>query len=239
MHATDALERGRADRPGATGWRAVTPNALTIARLGMAAAFVGLLSIPFHGDGLAAAISLAAALFIAAALTDAADGYLARRWNAVTPFGRVADPFADKVLVLGAYVLLAAPPLAPGSGVQPWMAVVILARELLVTSLRGVYEARGVAFAAGLSGKVKMVIQSIGAPVGLIAAARWHAQPIAHAISPPIDPHAAAHAADGWATLTAWGVTLVTAWSAWPYLARAVRASRADSRPESLPGGHR
>src|SRR5690606_34345615 len=105
------------------------------------------------------------------------------------------DPFADKFLVLGALAFLAAPgfywvaadasPLAEAaadaaggtsggggrgvfvSGVHPWMVVAILGRELLVTSIRGVLEAQGVAFPATWSGKAKMILQSAVVPVVL------------------------------------------------------------------------
>lgn len=124
----------------------------------------------------------ALALFVLAAVTDALDGHLARKWQVVSRFGRVMDPFADKLLILGTFIMLADPvfwsgmtvpigtPLGPINlaGIQPWMAVAILARELLVTSLRGVYESDGVDFSATFSGKVKMVLQCIAAPIAML-----------------------------------------------------------------------
>src|SRR6202012_823304 len=86
-------------------------------------------------------------------------------------FGRVVDPFVDKVLVLGSFIFFAGKNFTePGNigqsvttitGVVPWMVVVILARELLVTSLRGTMESSGQAFGAQLSGKLKMGFQSV------------------------------------------------------------------------------
>lgn len=164
----------------ATGWFLVAPNALTMARLLLAAGFFVCLALYRFPQSRPWLLLTATGLFIAAALTDALDGYLARRWNAETTFGRIMDPFADKVLVIGAFIFLAGPnftppyhtfPLpwtnlsvSPVSGVDPWMVVVILARELLVTSIRGVLEGRGLSFAAGLSGKLKMILQSFAVP---------------------------------------------------------------------------
>lgn len=167
------------------------PNALTLLRLVMAAGFFVILTPWTAGDRLFPdnrphtleqpnwTLLAAAAMFILAAATDAADGYLARRWNVVTAFGRVMDPFADKVLVVGAFIYLAGPAFHIGpavrgredfqiTGVEPWMVVVALARELLVTSIRAVLESRGVAFPADRIGKVKMILQSVAVPVILV-----------------------------------------------------------------------
>ncbi|MFM9956785.1 MAG: CDP-alcohol phosphatidyltransferase family protein [Phycisphaerales bacterium] len=168
----------------ATGWYAHAPNALTLLRLVLAAGFFVCLALYRFPTSRPWLLILAAVLFIAAALTDALDGYLARRWNAETAFGRIMDPFADKVLVLGAFVFLAGPnfmgapgsvPLpwtnltrSPVSGVDPWMVVVIIARELLVTSMRGVLESHGVRFGADWAGKAKMVLQSVCVPFVIV-----------------------------------------------------------------------
>jgi CDP-diacylglycerol--glycerol-3-phosphate 3-phosphatidyltransferase len=185
------------------------PNLLTLARLVLAAVFFVLLSTyqatDQPGQGVET-LNVATLLFIAAAVTDALDGFLARRWNAITTFGRVMDPVADKVLVLGAFVFLAGPAFivqaapelgsdlattgaaageagrdlttspatGPLSGVYPWMVVVILARELLVTAIRGVAESAGIQFPAVWSGKIKMILQSITVPVVLLIAANFN-----------------------------------------------------------------
>ncbi len=144
------------------------PNQITLARLGMAIIFFACLA---QYDARVAAprmwlLDLSATLFIIAALTDIVDGYLARKQNQVTSFGRVIDPFVDKILVIGAYIFLAGegfldPQGHRTSSVAGWMVVVILGRELLVTSLRGVTEASGQSFAANAYGKAKMLLQSI------------------------------------------------------------------------------
>ncbi|QYU66052.1 CDP-alcohol phosphatidyltransferase family protein [Leptolyngbya sp. 15MV] len=112
-------------QPVPTDLHRVLPNAITVARLVMATGVFVLLSLqPYHARARAQALHdpdlaqaapldwlclLAAGLFALAALSDALDGLLARRWNAITPFGRVMDPMADKILVLGAFILLAGP----------------------------------------------------------------------------------------------------------------------------------
>jgi CDP-diacylglycerol--glycerol-3-phosphate 3-phosphatidyltransferase len=167
-------------------WRRWLPNALTGLRLVIAIAFFILLAVgdyPVRDLVVTPKHPLwryltAAALFGLAALTDLLDGPLARRWKVVSKFGRVMDPFADKVLVVGAFVMLAGPafflddtPVSKHfqvSGVYPWMVVVILGRELLVTSIRAVAEEEGVDFSAELSGKAKMVLQACVIPFILV-----------------------------------------------------------------------
>lgn len=104
-------------------------------------------------------------LFIIAAGTDWLDGYYARKYGQVTTLGRILDPFADKVIVCGTFIFLAGVPAMAQVpwGLQPWMVVVIVGRELLVTALRSFIEDRGVDFSAKMSGKLKMVIQCIAA----------------------------------------------------------------------------
>lgn len=207
-------------------WKHRTPNALTIARVILAAAVFVMLSGfvgPASQDGLVADrtwLLVAAAFFIVAAITDALDGHLARRWNVVSMFGRVVDPFADKVLILGSFICLAGPMFADPrggmlSGVHSWMVVVILARELLVTTLRGVYESRGVDFSATASGKFKMILQSIAVPIILLTLA-----------FDPAEPRSAAR----WVVIMmAWTTLVVTAWSGVPYVLRAWRVSRSGA----------
>lgn len=101
-------------------------------------------------------------LFMYAAISDFADGWVARRYGLETQLGRVIDPFADKFLICGTLVSLLRfssqdPRLA--ECLSSWMVVVILAREFLVTTLRGVAEAQGMKFPAERLGKYKMVAQ--------------------------------------------------------------------------------
>lgn len=97
-------------------------------------------------------------LFVVVAATDFLDGYLARKYKLVSDFGRIADPFTDKVLILGSMIYAAVMPWT-----RPWMpawiVVIILSRELLVTGLRGYVEKLGGEFPADRWGKIKMIVQ--------------------------------------------------------------------------------
>jgi CDP-diacylglycerol--glycerol-3-phosphate 3-phosphatidyltransferase len=97
-------------------------------------------------------------LFVLVAATDYLDGWLARSGGHVSVFGRIADPFVDKVLILGVMIFMAVMPWSKDY-IPAWLVVVILARELLVTGLRGYVESIGREFSADRFGKVKMVVQ--------------------------------------------------------------------------------
>ena len=158
------------------------PNSLTILRLVLAAVFFVVLNQYRYPNGPTWALWTAVAVFVLAALTDWLDGYLARKWDVETAFGRIMDPVCDKVLVIGAFLYLAAPPfvdpalvradrfLTMVSGVYPWMVALMLARELLVTGIRGELEAKGVVFGANIWGKLKTVFQLVSIPlvIGII-----------------------------------------------------------------------
>ena len=125
------------------------PNSLTLSRLLLAAVMCGCIH---------AQLWLASLLvFILAILTDWLDGFFARKFGTSTAFGRCFDPLVDKVLVCSALVFLLP---HPESGLAAWMVALILARELLITGLRGVVEQAGVSFGADYLGKLKMVTQS-------------------------------------------------------------------------------
>jgi CDP-diacylglycerol---glycerol-3-phosphate 3-phosphatidyltransferase len=193
------------------------PNALTVLRLLLAGAFfLALNQFRYPEVGVWWA-NLAILIFIAAAASDWIDGWLARRWHVESTFGRVMDPFVDKVLILGAFIYLAGPRFALPRGedpaivvmateVYPWMVVVIFARELLVTTIRGTLEAMGIAAGAKWSGKMKMLLQSIAIPVLIFLAAN-------------LDPRAEGHEWAMWAArILAYATVVVTLWSALPYI---------------------
>jgi len=220
------------DPPAAAqGIKRHIPNLLVIARLLMTAAMIGVLSVYRFPDVNAWTLPTATALFVVAAITDWLDGFLARRWNAISVFGRIMDPTADKILVLGAFVMLAGPGflVPPGyaddlagaqvSGVHAWMAIVILSRELLVTAMRGSLESRGVDFSASLSGKLKMVAQSAGAPL-IMVITMIAALSLNDGSSGPISPRTGVIANIVVATI----ITLISAASALPYITRARKA---------------
>lgn len=95
-------------------------------------------------------------VFIVAAGTDWFDGWWARKFNAITKLGRILDPFCDKVIICGTFIVLTA---TPNSGVAAWVTLVVVIRELMVTALRSFIEQQGGDFSANMPGKVKMVFQ--------------------------------------------------------------------------------
>ena len=127
------------------------PNVLTGLRLVAVPLLGGVLTVA--GDS-AGGRSAALVIFVAASLTDAADGWLARRWGQCTDFGALADPIADKALAATALICLS------GLGLVPWWATaVVLAREVAVTALRLSVLRQGV-IPASRGGKVKTVTQT-------------------------------------------------------------------------------
>ena len=234
----------------ATLWRGVLPNVLTGSRVVMALFFFAVLTY-WRYEGSAAYnklidwwLILAAALFIIAGLTDILDGFLARRWNVESTFGRIMDPFADKLLIIGALVFLAGPDFwhpTPQmhkysgrgiqiSGVYPWMVVVIFGRELLVTSVRAVLESRGVRFGADWSGKLKMLCQSVCVPAVLITMAVTSVVPRPDGSYP-------------WGRIvvdaTVWSTVILTLLSGVPYVFRCIALLGDWQRARRLEGAER
>jgi CDP-diacylglycerol--glycerol-3-phosphate 3-phosphatidyltransferase len=162
-------------------------------------------------------------LFIIAAGTDWLDGYYARKYQQITTLGRILDPFADKVIICGTFILLAAvPAMARGwFGLRAWMVVVIVGRELLVTALRSFIEDRGADFSAKMAGKLKMVLQCVAAAVGLF----YLSYPTIVADGRPIVD------APTWCCwllgLSVWSAVLLTVYSGIGYIVAAVRTVRA------------
>jgi CDP-diacylglycerol--glycerol-3-phosphate 3-phosphatidyltransferase len=142
-------------------WRQV-PNVLTVFRIALVPALV--LAIVSDPDGSA----LAVAIFVIAAVTDVADGRIARRQAVVSTFGKLADPIADKLLVGGALVALAAT-----DQVATWIVVVVLGRELAVTLLRWHAKREGIIVPASIWGKAKMVLQCAALLALLAVPSAW------------------------------------------------------------------
>jgi CDP-diacylglycerol--glycerol-3-phosphate 3-phosphatidyltransferase len=133
------------------------PNVLTVLRiLAVPVIVVALLDETPDGDVLAAVV------FALAAVTDKLDGYIARRRDAVTTFGKLMDPLADKLLIVAALVALVSL-----GRLAAWVAMVIIAREVGVTVLRAVAVEEGVVISASWLGKTKTVLQ-VAAVFGLI-----------------------------------------------------------------------
>jgi len=138
------------------------PNLITVSRLLLAGVLFVLISI--QGFWITATV-----LFVFAASTDALDGYVARRYGMVTTLGRVLDPFVDKIIVCGAFIFLLEKKGDFDSGVNAWMVVIVIGREMFVTSLRSVLEHQGHDFSASWSGKVKMFLQCVAVTASLLS----------------------------------------------------------------------
>lgn len=182
------------------------PNAITFARLVLSLVLFALIQAGNYW-------LWAAGLFVFAVATDVLDGWIARRYNLITQLGRIMDPFVDKFITSGTFLFLL--PVSRESGVGPWMVVIVLGREMLVTSLRGFLEKQGADFSASASGKLKMFLQCVAATMALLS------------MHPPL-----ASAALYGISFTAvrdillWGMVAVTVWSGVIYVQRGIELLR-------------
>jgi CDP-diacylglycerol--glycerol-3-phosphate 3-phosphatidyltransferase len=148
------VSAGRVTRRPRRSWRPWVPNAVTFLRAALVPIILVLLAV---GDELTSARWWAFAIFVAAALTDTFDGWVARRLEGVTAFGAMADPLADKLLVVGTLASLAL-----FAEVPWWIVAVIAGREAVVTALRVLVVRRaGVVVPATGWGKLKTVAQVV------------------------------------------------------------------------------
>jgi CDP-diacylglycerol--glycerol-3-phosphate 3-phosphatidyltransferase len=196
------------------------PNQLTSLRLALAVVLFVLIDLEFY---LASTI-----VFLIAASTDWLDGYWARKYGQVTTLGRVFDPFVDKIIICGAFIYLAA---TPGSGMVPWMAVVVVGREMLVTALRGFIEQQGGDFSARAAGKLKMVFQCAAAALSLYSLTLPLAEPL-----PEYGPLWTLLPVETWdrpawlawsLAISVWAAIISTVYSGVEYIVAAVRILRA------------
>ncbi|MCS7239040.1 MAG: CDP-diacylglycerol--glycerol-3-phosphate 3-phosphatidyltransferase [Thermoguttaceae bacterium] len=191
------------------------PNWITLGRLVLALVLFVVLSLPVDGRYTAGFV-----IFLLAVGSDWIDGYVARRFGLTSSLGRVLDPFVDKILICGTLVFLVAEPVFRHRAelLQPWMVVLVILRELLVTAMRGWAEERGQDFSAQLAGKTKMVIQSVACAAGLLFVA-WHTK---------------SGETPFWLGLTlatsVWLMVVVTVYSAWVYAVKAAVAETGRER---------
>jgi CDP-diacylglycerol--glycerol-3-phosphate 3-phosphatidyltransferase len=130
------------------------PNRLTVLRMVAVPAVIYFLSWKtFHGD-IAACV-----VFALAAITDWFDGYLARAYQTVTIFGKLMDPLADKFLVVSTLIMLQSL-----GRIHPYLVMVLICREMGITSLRALASAEGVIIPAGTGGKWKAALQMVAIP---------------------------------------------------------------------------
>jgi CDP-diacylglycerol--glycerol-3-phosphate 3-phosphatidyltransferase len=189
------------------------PNLITLSRLALA--FVLFVLIYLNGYWITAA-----ALFLIAAATDAIDGYIARKYGMVTTLGRILDPFADKMIICGAFVFLLDKkvPSAEGvlaSGVNAWMVIIVIGREMFITSLRGFLEQHGRDFSASFSGKIKMITQCMAVTASLLS----------------LSPHVSGPAFNMLRDVLLWGTVVVTVYSGVDYVVRATIILRREPLP--------
>ena len=143
------------------------PNKISAARLVLAGFVFIFLEMGWY--------FVALVLFLVAAGTDWVDGWYARKYDQVTKLGRVLDPFCDKILICGTYILLAIAMAQPALEFPWWaritglIATIIVGRELLVTVLRSMIEGSGGDFSANMAGKLKMWFQCIAVVASLLA----------------------------------------------------------------------
>jgi CDP-diacylglycerol--glycerol-3-phosphate 3-phosphatidyltransferase len=203
------------------------PNAITMLRILIAGTFFAVLGgYRFPEQGILWG-NVAIVLFVIAAMTDFVDGYLARKWNVVSMFGRLMDPFCDKVLILGTFIYFAGPRfsveawvqndqlLTMATGIYPWMVVVIIARELLVTSIRGVLESMGHKGGAKWAGKIKMIFQSFALPLILLLVVNCNPEKNEDVML--------------FINILAWMLLFITVWSGLPYVTGLVAVMRKDT----------
>jgi CDP-diacylglycerol--glycerol-3-phosphate 3-phosphatidyltransferase len=176
------------------------PNLLTVLRIML----VPVLVVALLGNTPAGDV-LAAVVFALASLTDFVDGYLARSRDSITTFGKLMDPLADKLLVVGALLCLVSLQRLEG-----WVAMVIIARELAVTVLRAGAAQSGVVIAASPLGKAKTCMQI----ATILAVITVHGSPL-------------------WVSLLVYATVVVTVMSGLDYFRRATRPS--SSAPAQAP----
>lgn len=188
------------------------PNEVTIVRLGLSIVLFVLLHFQQHWASFW--------LFIIAASTDWLDGFWARRYGQVTILGRMLDPFVDKVIICGTYIFLAA---APNSYLFPWIAVLVLGRELLVTALRSFLEQQGADFSSAISGKLKFILQCTAAGASLF----WLSY--GPTGGPTVPPNAALGGPEWvqWVlVVSVWSMVAITLYSGYAYVLAAVKLIR-------------
>jgi CDP-diacylglycerol--glycerol-3-phosphate 3-phosphatidyltransferase len=141
------------------------PNYITLTRILSIPVLIWILSSNYFSSTSGDRELLASAVFIAASLTDAIDGYLARRRAQVTTIGMLLDPVADKLLIAAAFITLVQ--FNPRT-VPAWMAVIIIGREFLVSGLRSIAASEGFTIEASDLGKMKMLVQIVSVVAAIV-----------------------------------------------------------------------
>ena len=177
------------------------PNLITLSRLGLAVILFWLIYV--EGFWISAAV-----LLVVAAATDAIDGYIARKYGQVTTLGRILDPFVDKIIVCGAFVFLLQK--KADSGVNSWMVMSVIGREMFVIGLRSFLEQAGKDFSAAFIGKVKMALQCVAITMSLLS----------------LSPEVASPTFNVYRDIVLWAAVVVTVYSGLAYAVRGFQMLR-------------
>ena len=176
------------------------PNKLTILRIILVPVFVACFYLPVEG-----AMYIAAAVFVVAYFTDMLDGYIARKYNLITDFGKLMDPMADKLLTAAAMIMLTAYGLC-----SPIATFLTIGRELVISAFRLVSATQGVVIAAGKIGKIKNLTQFIGIVLILLG------NPLFNRIGVPFDQ------------IVIWISVVLAMWSCTDYIVKNLKALKFD-----------
>lgn len=196
-----------------------TANKITMVRILMIPFFI---YFALQADKTSLIIALV--LFCLASVTDFLDGYIARKYNQVTDFGKFVDPLADKLLVTAALLIFIEKGIFPA-----WMVFIVLAREFIITSLRNVAAAKGKVLAASWTGKVKTCVQIAGIIIDffVLILISGSLEDMNNAIASSIGviggaagPTAVLTAGFGIPNIVAWVVTLVTIYAGVDYMVK-------------------
>lgn len=184
-------------------------NQLTLSRLVLALVFIALMQV----EG-AAFATAGLFVFAIASITDIYDGRLARLSGKSSNFGAYFDPLADKVLVSAALIVLAA---TPQLAIPTWMAIVVIAREFLVTGLRVVGASRGVTLAAETLGKAKTIFQMVALNfiLAVLAVKLYLAETFPDYLTPSVE-----QGIKVFYLLNMWGIVILGLWSGIGYFVR-------------------
>jgi CDP-diacylglycerol---glycerol-3-phosphate 3-phosphatidyltransferase len=150
------------------------PNSITMTRIFAVPVLIWMLSPHFpHGGWHGEQEIVASLFFILVSISDGVDGYLARRRGQITTMGMLLDPLADKLLITAAYIALVQ---FNPHVVKPWIVVVVIGREFLVSGLRSIASAEGFTIEASDLGKLKTVIQIVSVVAAILAHGwyEWH-----------------------------------------------------------------
>jgi CDP-diacylglycerol--glycerol-3-phosphate 3-phosphatidyltransferase len=147
------------------------PNSITVSRIASVPVLIWMLSPHFpHGDFYGEQEIIVCLFFILVSISDGVDGYLARARGQITTMGMLLDPLADKLLITAAFICLVQ---YDPHVVKPWIAVLVIGREFLVTGLRSIASAEGFTIEASDVGKLKTVIQIVSVIV-VVLDHGWH-----------------------------------------------------------------